>query len=300
MNKFLAPLISILVALSLAACGKKEATPEPAAPAAQTESAQPAAPATNEAAQQTQESATPESEAAATAPTEEISETDDGAGSATGEGTATAQNTASVQPSLRLGGQAQTPPASSQFKEGKNYQKVVPAQPTSVAPGKVEVMEVFWYGCGHCFQLDPAIESWRGKARAPYVEFVRVPAMWNENTRMHARVFYTAELLGKLDTLHPLLFREIHVNGNPLNTVDRIAAFFEQQGVNREEFKKAFSSFAVESKLQRADFLNRRYRVQSVPLVAVNGKYTTDVAQAGGEPQLFTLINELSASEHGG
>jgi thiol:disulfide interchange protein DsbA len=117
---------------------------------------------------------------------------------------------------------------------------------------------------------------------------------------MHARVFYTAELLGKLDTLHSLIFREIHVNGDPLNTVDLIAAFFEKQGVKREEFKDAFSSFAVESKLQRADFLNRRYRVQSVPVVVVNGKYTTDVGQAGGEPQLLTLINELSASEHGG
>jgi protein dithiol oxidoreductase (disulfide-forming) len=300
MNKFLAPLIPIFVALALAACSKKEAAPEPAAPAAQSENTQPASPsATNEPATQGQPSATPESEAAATAPTEEISETDDSAPG--GEGAATAQNTASVHPSLRLGGPAQTAPAtSSQFKEGKNYQKIVPAQPTTAAPGKVEVMEVFWYGCGHCFQLDPALESWRGKGRAPYVEFVRVPAMWNENTRMHARVFYTAELLGKLDELHSLIFREIHVNGDPLNTVDLIAAFFEKQGVKREAFKDAFASFAVESKLQRADFLNRRYRVQSVPVVVVNGKYTTDVGQAGGEPQLLTLINELSASEHGG
>ena len=76
----------------------------------------------------------------------------------------------------------------------------MPAQPTSVAPGKVEVAEVFWYGCGHCFALDPRIESWRNKGKPAYVEFVRVPAMWNDTTRMHARVFYTAELLGKLDT----------------------------------------------------------------------------------------------------
>jgi protein dithiol oxidoreductase (disulfide-forming) len=302
MNKFFAPLITILIAFSLAACGKKETAPaEPATPAAQTAPAETAATAPSaEPAQQTEESASAAANAAASAPAEEISETDDGAGAAAGEGTPTAQNTAAVQPSLRLGGQAQTSPTSSQFKEGKNYQKVVPAQPTGVAPDKVEVIEAFWYGCGHCFQIDPAVESWRGKGRAPYVEFVRVPAMWNENTRMHARVFYTAELLGKLDTLHPLIFREIHVNNNPLNSVDRIAAFFEQQGVSRDEFKKAFSSFAVESKLQRADFLNRRYRVQSVPTVIVNGKYTTDVGQAGGEPQLFTLINELAAHEHGG
>ena len=99
-----------------------------------------------------------------------------------------------MQPSLRSAARADDAGRHPrEFKEGTNYQKVVPAQPTSVAPGKVEVVEVFWYGCGHCFALDPAIESWRNKGKPPYVEFVRVPAMWNDTTRMHARVFYTAE-----------------------------------------------------------------------------------------------------------
>jgi protein dithiol oxidoreductase (disulfide-forming) len=298
MNKLFAPLLSILVAFSLAACGKKETTPAPAQPAAQTAPAETAQPAPAAPAQETQESATAAAEAAAAAPTEEISETDDGAPAA--DGAAATQNTAAVQPSLRLGGPAATAPTSAQFKEGTNYRKVVPAQPTSVGPDKVEVLEAFWYGCGHCFALDPAIESWRGKGSAPYAEFVRIPAMWNETTRMHARVFYTAELLGKLDTLHPLIFREIHVNGNPLNTIERISSFFTQHGVSNDEFKKAFASFAVESKLQRADLLNRRYRIQSVPTFVVNGKYTTDVTMAGGEPQLFTLLGELAAHEHGG
>ena len=175
----------------------------------------------------------------------------------------------------------------------------MPAQPTNVAPGKVEVAEVFWYGCAHCFSLDPALESWRSKTPS-YIEFVRIPAMWNDTTRMHARVFYTAELLGKLDELHSLIFREIHVAGNALNTVDKISAFFKQHGVGEDEFQKAFSSFAVESKLQRADFLNRRYRVQSVPLMIVNGKYSTALSDAGDEANLFALLNELAAHEHGG
>ena len=90
------------------------------------------------------------------------------------------------------------------------------------------------------------------------------------------------------------------MKGNTLNTVDKITAFFRQNGVNADDFQKAFSSFAVESKLQRADFLNRRYRIESVPTVIVNGKYRTDLGMAGGEEQLFGLIGELSASEHGG
>jgi protein dithiol oxidoreductase (disulfide-forming) len=294
MTKLAASLLCITAVVTLAACGKQESASAPAAPTAQTAptesvAPEPVAAAPAEEAGETSEQA---AEAAAEAPGETISETADE--------DAAAQTAATTRPSLRLGGPASTAPTSSQFKEGVNYRKVVPGQPTSVAPDKVEVIEVFWYGCGHCFALDPAIESWRGKTKPAYVEFARVPAMWNEATRMHARVFYTAELLGKLDALHPLIFREIHVNGNPLNTVDKVSAFFKLQGVSAEDFNKAFSSFAVESKLQRADFLNRRYRVQSVPMVVVNGKYTTDVGEAGGEPQLFSLINELAAHEHGG
>jgi protein dithiol oxidoreductase (disulfide-forming) len=162
------------------------------------------------------------------------------------------------------------------------------------------VAEVFWYGCAHCFSLDPAIESWRAKGKPAYVEFTRIPAMWNDTTRMHARVFYTAELLGKLDQLHTLIFREMHVSGNQLNTADKIAAFFQQHGVSKDEFTKAFSSFAVESKLQRADMMNRRYRINSVPTMIVNGKYSTDMGASGGESQLFGVIEELAAHEHGG
>jgi thiol:disulfide interchange protein DsbA len=290
MNK-LAALLSTLVLL--AACGKQEpapSTPPAAVPSAE-QSAAPDAPEAGSAAEVDQAAA---DQAATAAPTETVSEVDD-------EPPATEQSTASTtQPSLKLNGPSSRPPTSARFKEGTHYQKIVPAQPTNVPPGKVEVVEVFWYGCGHCFTLDPALESWRAKSKPGYVEFARLPAMWNEATRMHARLFYTAELLGKLDELHTLIFREIHVNGNMLNNLDKIAAFFQKHGVSKEQFTEAFSSFAVESKLQRADFLNKRYRIQSVPTMVVNGKYSTDVGSAGGESQLFTLIGELAAHEHGG
>jgi thiol:disulfide interchange protein DsbA len=291
MNKLAAALLSTLVLL--AACGKKEPAPAsaPSAPAPTAE--QPAAPAAGQAdaAAPAEQAAT--DQAAIAAPAETVSEMDDNT-------PAPEQQASTTQPALKLGGPANTAATSAKFKEGQNYQKIVPAQPTSVPAGKVEVTEVFWYGCGHCFALDPAIESWRAKGKPAYVEFNRVPAMWNDATRMHARVFYTAELLGKLDELHTLIFREFHVNGNQLNTIDKISAFFQQHGVSKDEFTKAFSSFAVESKLQRADLMNRRYRINSVPTVIVNGKYSTDVSTAGGESQLFSLIEELAAHEHGG
>ena len=291
MNK-LAALLSTLVLL--AACGKQDpapSAPAPAAPAAEQPAA--AAPAATEggAAAATDQAA---AEAATAAPAETVREMEDAPAP-------TEQLTASTtQPQLKLSGPAGGPPTSSKFKEGTNYTKIVPAQPTNAAPGKVEVTEVFWYGCGHCFALDPAIEGWKAKGKPAYVEFVRVPAMWNEGTRLHARIFYTAEVLGKLDELHTAIFREIHVNGNQLNNVDKIGAFFAQHGVSKDKFTEAFSSFAVESKLQRADFLNKRYRIDSVPTVIVNGKYSTDIGKAGGEEKLFPLIEELAAHEHGG
>ncbi len=288
MNKLTVLLSTLIV---LAACSKQEpktaaAPPAPAAaqrasPGAETDAAAPAEQAATD-------------QAAIAAPAETVSELDDAPVPAEQQAAST------TQPSLKLGGPSATAATSAKFKEGTHYQKLVPAQPTGVSPGKVEVAEVFWYNCAHCFSLDPAIESWRSKGKQGYVEFVRVPAMWNDATRMHARVFYTAELLGKLDELHGLIFREIHVAGNQLNSLDKITAFFQQHGVSKEEFTKAFSSFSVESKLQRADVLNRRYRIQSVPTVVVNGKYTTDVGAAGGETQLFGLIDELAAHEHGG
>jgi thiol:disulfide interchange protein DsbA len=287
MNKLAVVLTPILACLALAGCGKNEAPPA-AAPAAPN-AAEPApanAPAT------TQQNAVPAAPAAAAPAPEAVSETDDTAPAAN-------ENATSVQPAVRLGA-AESAPTSARFKEGVNYQRIVPAQPTTVAPGKVEVVEVFWYGCGHCFALDPAIEAWRSKSKPAYVEFTRIPAMWNDSTRMHARLYYTTDALGKLGELHTPIFREIHVNGNPLNSVDRLTAFFKQHGVGADDFNKTFSSFAVETSLQRADFLNRRYRIQSVPTIVVNGKYTTDVGMAGGEEPLFALIGELAAHEHGG
>ena len=94
--------------------------------------------------------------------------------------------------------------------EGKEYKLLKPAQPSEAAPGKVGVVEVFWYACGHCYLLEPKLEAWNQKGRAPNVQLIRLPATWNPVVKMHARVFYTIELLGK-PKLHDEVFREINV-----------------------------------------------------------------------------------------
>ncbi len=194
-------------------------------------------------------------------------------------------------------------PIPPRWVEGKHYNVLLPAQPTSVAPDKVEVVEMFWYGCGHCFHLDPVIEAWRKTKKPAYVEFIRVPVLWNEITRAHARLFYTIDRLGKREELHPLVFREIHINGNVLADADAEKTeamqrdFAAAHGVNAADFTNAYRSLEVAGSLRHAEDLKRRYGASSVPLLVVNGKYTTDVGMAGGEEELMQLVNDLAASE---
>lgn len=192
--------------------------------------------------------------------------------------------------------------ADGKWQAGRNYTPLSPAQPTNVGPGKVEVIEVFWYGCSHCYELDPFLESWK-KNKPEYIEFVRLPVIWGPGHKLHGRLFYTLQVLGKLDTLHTKVFDTIHRGGNMLIAQDEEATFkmqlawAEANGVNGDDFKREYNGFAVNTALQRAEQLTKRYRVAGVPLMIVNGRYSTDVGAAGGQSQLLTLLNDLAASE---
>ena len=181
-------------------------------------------------------------------------------------------------------------------QQGVHYKLLQPAQPTNVAPGKVEVVEVFWYACGHCYLLEPKLDAWDRSGRPANAQLVRLPATWNPLVKTHARVFYTAEALNK-PNLHADAFREINLKQNRLDTPQSIEAFFTSRGVSKTDFQKAFSSFAVDSKLMKAEDLNRRYKITSTPTVIVNGKYVTDVGMAGSEEKLFQVVNALVAME---
>ena len=196
-----------------------------------------------------------------------------------------------------------TPEAPSRWQQGVNYTLLVPAQPTNAPAGKVEVVEMFWYGCNHCYALDPFLENWKKKA-PPYVHFTHVPVTWGPAHRAHARLYYTLEALGKEEELRVAVFREIQVNRNvmasndPIETEQMQMQFARRQGISEEDFRKAYNSFAVETNMQRAEQLMRRYKVSGVPLMVINGKYTADVSSAGGQNQLIELINDLAAREY--
>jgi thiol:disulfide interchange protein DsbA len=287
-------LIVTLLSLGLVACGTKDRG-EPATASAP--AAQPAAAPT----EQVPVPTAPAAEAAAAA-------------AKTSDGETVDDVTSSVSP-IAAAVAATTPAATgalpSRWQSGKHFAPLPAAQPVSVGPGEVEVVEIFWYGCGHCFTLEPLLENWEKKGKPDYVKLVRMPVVWNEVTREDARLFYTLEALGKLDALNLPVFRELHVNRKPLtivagNRVDteaterRAREFLVANGVSAEDFGKTYRSFAVENKVRQAETLSRRYQADHTPMVVVQGKYMTDVGMAGGPDPFFELINDLAARERGG
>jgi protein dithiol oxidoreductase (disulfide-forming) len=191
--------------------------------------------------------------------------------------------------------------ALAQWKTGTNYQLLAAPQPTSVPKGKIEVNEIFWYGCGHCYALDPALESWKAD-KPEYIEFVRIPVVWGQPHRQHAKLYYTLQALHRPE-LHPKVFEAIHRKGLMLYSRDDLEAraqhqaFLAAEGVTEKDFNAAYDSMSVASNVLRAEDLTRKYAVENVPLIIVNGKYSTSVSEAGNAILLLSLINDLAASE---
>ena len=196
---------------------------------------------------------------------------------------------------------AQAIPA--KWQAGKHYRVLSPTIPTGVAPGKIEVVEIFWYGCGACFVLDPYLESWKKNGKPANVEFVRVPVTWNAAAKLHARLYYTLQALKQDERLHSKVFDTIHRGGNGLlgrdeaSTLPVMLKWAEENGIERKAFTDAWNSMWVNTRLRQADEIVRRYRAEGTPFMAINGRYSTDVGSAGGIPQMLELINALANSE---
>jgi thiol:disulfide interchange protein DsbA len=300
-------IAALAMSLVLAACGKHESADQRLAPgAARTAAPRTAnAPAHAPAAQQKTAEQASDVPSKITRINEDGSETvEDVTGDSGAHNPLLAAVASTVAASTSTASAA--PVSNSSWQDGVNYTRLVPAQPTAVPTGQVEVLEFFWYACPHCNAIDPLVAAWL-KTKPSYVTFSRVHVLWNESHRSLARLYYTLDSMGKLDQLHSEIFKEIHVNGNPLVGVDpnnaaqaeRIqTAFVVKHGVSEAEFTKAYHSMPVDIALQRADELVQRYRVDSVPRFVVNGKYVTDVATAGSEERLISLIGDLAAQEH--
>jgi protein dithiol oxidoreductase (disulfide-forming) len=152
--------------------------------------------------------------------------------------------------------------------------------PVSVdAPkGKVEVVEFFWYGCPHCYTLEPSLEKWV-KDLPKDVEFRRVPAAFNDQWAIAARAYYILEAQGLLDKLHKPLFDAIHKDGLRITNQQAFGQWLEKNGVDSKKFFEAERSFAIESKMKRARAILEQVRIDGVPALMINGKYIIPAGQ---------------------
>jgi len=181
------------------------------------------------------------------------------------------------------------------FVEGVDYQLIEPAVPTS-DPAKVVVTEIFWYGCPHCFRFEPFVEKW-AESIPDGVVFEQVPSAINAAWTVHARAYYAFKMMGLQEQLHKKLFNAIHVQRQRLNSLDSIAEFVAEQGLDEKEFRKQYASFPVETLVRKGKQKELHYGLEGVPTVIVNGKYRTSGVMAGNFSRLLQIIDFLVANE---
>ena len=190
---------------------------------------------------------------------------------------------------------APAPATATSWEAGKNYFVIDPPQPTATG-NKVEVLEVFSYACPHCAHFQPYAEQLKQSLPAGAV-FTYMPAVFNPSWEPFARAYYTAESLGVVDKTHQELFDALHRDHVPLRTLDDLAGFYAQHGVDKAKFMATSGSFEVESKLSRSQTIVKAAGVDGTPSIIVDGKYRVTGASAGGYPQLIELVDWLVKKE---
>ncbi len=177
------------------------------------------------------------------------------------------------------------------------YTRIIPAQPTQ-SIDKIEVLEVFWYGCPHCYDFEPHIDKWL-ESKAEDVEFRRMPGIFSKSWIAHAKAYFTAEKLGVLEKIHTPLFESLHKEKKRIYTEDELKDFFVSKGIDGDEFTRVFNSSEIETKFKQAFVMGQRYKITGVPAVIINGKYMTSGSLAGSYDNLLKTINDLVAKERG-
>ena len=185
--------------------------------------------------------------------------------------------------------------AAKSYVAGTDYDLITPPV-RAVDPGKIEVAEFFWYGCGHCYSFEPILQAWK-KTLPEDVKFRGVPAVWQEKMELHAKAYYAAEALGVLDTMNPVIFQAMNVDRKPLASEKEIAALFTAHGVSEADFIKAFNSFGVSSQVRQAVATAKAAQITGTPALMVNGKYHVSGSKAGGQANMLKVVDFLIEKE---
>lgn len=162
-------------------------------------------------------------------------------------------------------------------QEGKHYQRL--AQPLPGTPGKIEVVEFFWYGCPHCNAFEPVVADWVKQLPAD-ISFRHVHVAFRANVKLHQRLFYALEALGKEKDVRARVFAAMHREGKALDSVKAMTDFLTPLGIEADKFTQAYNSFGVQTKCTQAEKLSEAYRIDGVPALGVGGRFWTSPALA--------------------
>lgn len=195
-------------------------------------------------------------------------------------------------------GLTQAPAVWAQAKAGTDYLVLEKPAGTEAPPGKIEVVEFFWYACPHCNAFEPALESWV-KQLPKDVAFRRAPVAFRNDFVPLQKLYYTLEALGKVDELHRKAFYAIHVDKQRLNTDDTVIAWAASQGLDKAKFTETYNSFNVATKVRKATQLQDAYKLAGVPALGINGRYYTDGTLAQNMNRALTVTDQLIAEQRG-
>lgn len=185
--------------------------------------------------------------------------------------------------------------ADSGFDEGIDYELIQNPQATD-DESKIEVLEIFWYGCPHCYHFEPTIEPW-SKNLAGDVVFRRLPAVFNTQWEVGARAYFSAQILNVVEQSHSALFHEIHDEKRVFDTAEKLADFYTEYGIEKDLFLKTYKSFVVNTKVARAKAQVPKFGVQGVPVVVVEGKYLITGQMAKSYENMLKIADYLVAKE---
>ena len=183
-------------------------------------------------------------------------------------------------------------------EEGFEYREARQRWPVAT-PGKLEVAEFFWFGCPHCNAFEPVLDEWR-KRLPPDVSFRKVHPGLAPHWAVRQQLFYTLEAMGKAEELNSRIFRAIHDDKIALDSQDRMAAFLEPLGVDRQRFVATFESADVRDRMAQADRMAEAFGLQGVPGLAVNGRWFTSPTLAGSRVEALRVVDYLLARERRG
>ena len=158
------------------------------------------------------------------------------------------------------------------------------------------IYEFFWYGCPHCYNLEPTMDRIEGNLDKD-TKIVKLPVALRDSWIPHAKLYYALKQMDKIDQVHNLIFEEIHLEDNRLNTKQQMIDFLGKHGIDTDEFIEKYNSFGTEARVNKASNLAKKYQIDSVPTIIINGKFLTSGSYVSSYDELYGVVNLLVERE---